>query len=73
MSESAESKKRLIEKLSRELGDKIMKALNDDNVFEISLNADGVLWETRHGVGRQVIGNMSGIQSANLICTIASM
>ncbi|MVF24231.1 P-type conjugative transfer ATPase TrbB [Methylocaldum sp. BRCS4] len=73
MAESAESRRRLLEKLTRELGDTIMAALNDNDVVEISLNADGALWETRHGVGRQIIGAMQPIQASNLICTIASM
>lgn len=73
MAESAESRRRLLEKLSRELGDTIMGVLNDNDVVEISLNADGMLWETRHGVGRQIIGSMQPVQAANLICTIASM
>jgi P-type conjugative transfer ATPase TrbB len=73
MAGNDESKRRLIEKLSRELGDTIMTALKDDDVVEISLNADGLLWETRHGVGRQIIGSMASIQATNLIGTIASM
>jgi len=73
MNENTESKRRLTEKLSRELGADILNALKDDDVVEISLNADGVLWETRHGVGRQVIGGMQRIQATNLIGTVASM
>lgn len=66
-----ESRRRLESKLKRELGPIIMNALADPDVVEIMLNPDGQLWEDRHRVGMQPIGDMGAVQAENLICTIA--
>jgi P-type conjugative transfer ATPase TrbB len=68
-----EHKRRLKDKLRRELGNEIMTALDDPAVVEIMLNPDGQLWEDRHGVGMRVIGHMTKTRAHNLIGTIAGM
>ncbi|HZZ65951.1 MAG TPA: P-type conjugative transfer ATPase TrbB [Candidatus Baltobacteraceae bacterium] len=71
----AQQKRELMrEKLSRELGSKILQALADDSVTEILLNPDGVIWLDRAGVGLQDSGErMSAVRAENLLGTIAAM
>lgn len=64
---------RLSEKLRRELGPVVMKALSDPNVIEIILNPDGRIWvETHTGGMSQTDGSMAPTQAENLIGTIAA-
>ncbi len=70
---SEEQAKRLRDKLERELGDTIVKALADTSVVEIMLNADGALWIDKLGEGMRNSGVvMSAMQAENLLRTIAS-
>lgn len=69
----SESRRRLIEKLKRELGFEIIHALNDPEVVEVMLNSDGVIWEDRIGVGMRTIGNMYSSDAESLLTTIASI
>jgi len=69
----AESRDRLIEKLRRELGPVVLKALDDPHVVEVMLNEDGTLWEDRLGADMKPIGTMTDSQALNLICTVAGM
>lgn len=66
-----EARARLADKLARELGDDVMKALEDPEVVEVMLNPDGSLWEDRFGTGMRVIGQMTPSRAMNLIGTIA--
>jgi P-type conjugative transfer ATPase TrbB len=62
------------EKLVRELGPTIMGALEDPQVVEIMLNADGILWVDVLGEGMRDTGErMSPIKAENLLGTIAAM
>lgn len=64
---------RLSEKLRRELGPVVMKALSDPNVIEIILNPDGRIWiETHSGGMSQTDGSMAPTQAENLIGTVAA-
>lgn len=72
-SQLGESQRRLHEKLRRELGDVILKALDDPAVVEVMLNPDGQLWEDRHGEGMKPIGSMTQARAINLIGTVAGM
>lgn len=68
----AEVDQRTIDKMRRELGETIMAALNDDDVVEVMLNPDGLLFEDRHGVGMRQIGTMTEAMASNLLRTVAS-
>lgn len=68
-----EQAKRLREKLERELGETIVKALAAPEVIEVMLNADGGLWLDVLGEGMRDTGvRMSAMQSENLLRTIAA-
>ncbi|EDM82102.1 P-type conjugative transfer ATPase TrbB [Limnobacter sp. MED105] len=68
-----EKRKRLNEKLIRELGPTVMAALSDEAVVEIMLNQDGQLWEDRHNSGMKPVGQMDRNRAISLIGTIAGM
>lgn len=70
--EISDTQRRLIEKLSRELGDVCMKALADPLVIEIMLNSDGTLWVERCGEPIVCIGSMAESKARALLGTIAS-
>lgn len=63
---------RIKEKLVRELGPLVMKALSDDLVTEVMLNPDGTLWLERLDTGMTPIGKMSAITAEALLGTVAS-
>lgn len=67
----ADTKKRLIEKLKRELGHRIMESLNDLEVIEIMLNDDGALWVEKMGQEMECIG-VPNINAKAFIGTVAS-
>ncbi|MBD5657550.1 MAG: P-type conjugative transfer ATPase TrbB [Candidatus Eremiobacteraeota bacterium] len=71
----AEQKRQLVrEKLTRELGPTILKALEDPKVVEIMLNPDGILWVDVLGEGMRDTGErISAVKAENLLGTIASM
>jgi P-type conjugative transfer ATPase TrbB len=73
LNNTLEVKRRLNEKLRRELGDIILNALSDPSVVEVMLNPDGCLWIDRLRLGMTKVGRMEAVQAENLICTIASM
>jgi type IV secretion system protein TrbB len=64
---------RLSEKLRRELGPVVLKALSDPDVIEIILNPDGRIWVESHTGGMsQTDGSMQPTQAENLIGTVAA-
>jgi type IV secretion system protein TrbB len=64
---------RLSEKLRRELGPIVLKALSDPDVIEIILNPDGRIWVESHTGGMsQMDGSMAPTQAENLIGTVAA-
>ncbi len=67
-----EKRRRLDDKLRRELGPVVSAALDDPRVVEVMLNPDGKLWEDRLGLGMKEIGSMLPSQAISLICTVAS-
>jgi len=67
-----DTQKRLIEKLSRELGSLCLEALFDDTVIEIMLNSDGRLWVERFGKPIACIGEIPESKAKALLGTIAS-
>ncbi len=68
-----EQQKRLQEKLTRELGPKIMEALADNRILEIMLNPDGKIWYDYLGKGMTQAGVMNKFQAENLLGTIAAI
>ena len=71
MLENEEYQRRLITKITRELGREVMTALQDDTVIEVMLNTDGKLWCDRLGEGMSCIGEMSAPNALALLGTIA--
>lgn len=67
-----EQARRLIVKLRNELGPLIVRALDDDDITEIMLNPDGLIWTEGHTTGLKVIGRMDAAQAEALIGTVAS-
>jgi type IV secretion system protein TrbB len=67
-----EYKKRINTKIVRELGETIMSALNDDDVIEVMLNSDGLLWVEKIGKPMEHIGELSAPIAKSVIETIAS-
>jgi type IV secretion system protein TrbB len=64
---------RLSEKLRRELGPAVLKALSDPDVIEIILNPDGRIWIESHTAGMsQTDASMAPTQAENLIGTVAA-
>lgn len=69
-----EQRRRLLEKLKRELGPIILAALDDPKVIEVMLNPDGSIWLDRLGEGMSDTGEkMRPVQAENLLGTIAAM
>lgn len=64
-------KDRAKEKLRRDLGGLIEKALNDPKTAEIMLNADGRLWQERLGETMRCIGSISEARAESIIKTVA--
>lgn len=64
-------KDRAREKLKRDLGCLIEKALHDPKTVEIMLNADGKLWQERLGESMQCIGNITQARAESIIKTVA--
>jgi P-type conjugative transfer ATPase trbB len=71
MIENEEYQRRLMTKITRELGREVMTALQDDTVIEVMLNTDGKLWCDRLGEGMSCIGEMSAPNALALLGTIA--
>lgn len=59
-------------KLKQDLGEVIFSALKDDEIYEILLNPDGVLWIDGYQ-GKREYGHMSSAAAKNLINTVASV
>lgn len=74
MLDHCEQQQRLQEKLRRELGPAVLAALDDADVTEVMLNADGALWIDSQRLGMRETGTRIGaVQAENLIGTVAAM
>lgn len=71
--EKSEFQKRLDIKLRRELGNNIIAALEDNDVYEIQLNPDGKVWAASFTNGKRQIDEMSESVARNVLGTIAGM
>ena len=67
-----EQHQRLETKLRRELGDQVLRLLDDSLTEDILLNPDGSLWVKQMGQGFSRIGEMPAAQAASAIDTIAA-
>src|SRR6516162_8468365 len=63
---------RLEVKLRRELGDEVLRLLDDHLCEDILLNPDGSLWVKRMGSGFSRISEMPAAQAASALGTIAA-
>ena len=59
-------------KLKQDLGDLVLSALSDEEIYEVLLNPDGVLWVDGYQ-GKREYGVMSAAAAKNLINTVASV
>jgi type IV secretion system protein VirB11 len=66
-----EQHQRLEVKLRRELGDLVLRLLDDNLTEDILLNPDGSLWVKRMGHGFSRVGEMPPAQAASALGTIA--
>jgi len=67
-----EQHQRLEVKLRRELGDQVLRLLDDNLTEDILLNPNGSLWAKRMGQGFSRIGEMPAAQAASALGTIAA-
>lgn len=67
-----EYKKRILDKLKRELGPVIEKALEASDVIEIMLNPNGSIWIERLGHDMVQSGTMTAAAAESLMSTIAT-
>ena len=67
-----EQHQRLEVKLRRELGDQVLRLLDDTLTEDILLNPNGSLWVKRMGHGFSRIGEMPAAQAASALGTIAA-
>ena len=68
-----EQRDRLLVKLRRELGEKIMQALANPQVLEIMLNPDGRLFVEEFGSGKIHVADMKSSQAESIVNTVAAM
>ncbi len=59
-------------KLKQDLGELVLSALSDDEIYEILLNPDGTLWVDGYQ-GKREYGRMIASAAKNLINTVASV
>jgi type IV secretion system protein VirB11 len=67
-----EVRRRLIEKMRRELGESVLAFLGDGSVTEIMLNDDGRVWVFKGGAAEDTGVTMSPARSLSFLGTVAS-
>nr|BCU00383.1 P-type conjugative transfer ATPase TrbB [uncultured bacterium] len=67
------SKKRVTERLRRDLGPLVMGALNDAKTTDLLLNADGNLWLKRLGEPTRIIGQLEAWRAMSAMKTLAGL
>lgn len=67
-----EIRRRVHEKLRRELGSEVLTYLDDPTVIEIMLNPDATLWVERLGQPMERVGTMPAMQAESLMATVAT-
>lgn len=71
--ESSESKRRLYDKLSRDLGESILHFLNDPDVCEVMINPDGQVWVDSLTQGLKRVGERSQAHVLAIIHSVAGI
>ena len=66
-------KKRITDRLRRDLGPLVEGALNDPKTTDILLNADGQLWLKRLGEPTRIIGTMEAWRATSVMKTLAGL
>lgn len=69
----SESKQRLYDKLLRDLGNDIIRALENPDINEIMVNPDGKLWLDSHREGMKEVGQVSRGQALAIVTTVAGI
>ena len=64
---------RNLDKLRREMGPDIRKAMDNPKVVEVMLNPDGSVWTDKMGIGMEHLGNMKEVEALQMLGTIAHM
>jgi len=73
MSASDVVQRRNLEKLYREMGEEIHKAMQDPSIVEVILNEDGIVWVDRLGVGMSELCTLDPTAAVQMLGTIAHM
>ena len=73
MSTTEEVTRRNLEKLRREMGETVRKAMDDPQVIEIMLNPDGKVYVDKIGSGMEFLCEMEDVQSLQMLGTVAHM
>ena len=68
-----EVNRRNLEKLRREMGEKVRKAMDDPQVVEIMLNPDGRVYVDKIGSGMEFLCEMEDVQALQMLGTISHM
>lgn len=63
---------RIITKIKRDFGEEILNFLMDDQIIEIMLNDDGLLWIEKLGEDMQCVGEMAEHKALAVITSVAS-
>ncbi|HDX6298052.1 TPA: P-type conjugative transfer ATPase TrbB [Campylobacter fetus subsp. venerealis] len=69
---NTEFQERIITKIRREFGDKIINILNDDKTIELMLNSDGKLWVEKLGSDMECWGKFPESKAKSIISSVAS-
>jgi type IV secretion system protein VirB11 len=67
-----ERKVRLDEKVKREFGEVVMRALADDRTEDVVLNPNGCLWVNRQMAGWKAVGELSVTRALSAMGTVAA-
>ena len=65
--------RRNLDKLLREMGETVRKAMDDPQVIEIILNPDGKVWVDKIGIGMTYLCDMPDVQALQMLGTVAHM
>jgi type IV secretion system protein VirB11 len=72
VSEDSLTDARKLEKIRRDCGEVLLRALEDSKTIEILLNADGQLWQERLGEELKIIGKLSPARAEALMRGVAA-
>lgn len=70
---SAEFHDRIVIKIERLFGEKLMSILKDDNVIEVMLNSDGMIWVEKLGAAMECLGSFDEGAAKGIITSVATL